>query len=188
MSIPRKLSRQFILALFVLICSSLFCAAQTPDCPVINSFTAAPIAPGPVAFWRLDEATGAIRKDLAGASDLLDYNLVTQVPGKIGAGANMVTALGQRLAAPDNPNLRFAGGNFTVTFWVKFTVIKTALILAKDNTFGNASQREFQLYLSNGRIGAGLYDDSPMPQFMGSVTANNFGQVSPGLWYFVVFR
>src|SRR5262249_11705670 len=74
------------------------------------------------------------------------------------------------------------------TFWVKFSGLGTSLIVAKDNTLSNSTQREFQLYLSGGKFGAGLYDNSSTPASLGSVMANNFGQVSTGVWYFVAFR
>jgi lysophospholipase L1-like esterase len=173
------------LAFLVLVSCRLVAVAQVA-CPVINSFMATPLPAGAIAFWRLDEAVGVTRRDSDGTSDLADQNSVSQVAGRIGNAAGFASASGQRLSAADNPNLRVTSGDFTIAFWVKFNSLATSLIVAKDNTLSNAAQREFQIFLVNGKFGAVIYNNSSVPQSLGTVLASN--SVSTGVWYFVAFR
>lgn len=148
-------SIRLCLAFLVLALTRIIGAAQG-GCPTIDSFTAAPVANGPVAFWRLDEATGTVRKDSIGTIDLADSNSVSQVVGNVGAGAGFSRPAGQRLSAPDNSTLRFTSGDFTLAFWVKFNNLETSLIVAKDDALGNLYERDFQVFLSNGKISAAI--------------------------------
>ena len=176
---------------FLVLLSIRIVGAAQGGCPVIDSFTAAPVPNGPVAFWRLDEATGTVRKDSIGTNDLVDSNSVSQVVGNVGAGAGFSRAAGHRLFAPDNSTLRLTSGDFTIAFWVKVNSLETSLIVAKDNALSNLYEREFQIFLSNGKINAAIFNNPPpwgSVQSLGTVTAENFGPVSTGVWYFVVFR
>lgn len=77
---------------------------------------------GCVSFWRLDEATGAMRKDSIGRyrfNDLTPVNAPTQAAGIIGNAALFVAASSQYLGIADaiqqglNPGI----GDFSISIW-----------------------------------------------------------------------
>lgn len=114
---------------------------------------------GCVSSWRLDEATGLVRKDSIGRerfNDLTPTNAPTQVGGKIGNAAQFVTASAMSLIIPDavqsglNPHL----GDFSLSLWIYPDALPAGSGYAIDKgCYANASPE--QIGYAIGLLGSG---------------------------------
>lgn len=150
------------------------------DIIAVGPVTGFPI--GGVAFWKLDEATGAARADSIGSNTLTDNNSVVQSPGKVGSFCASFNGTTQRLSRTDTADVSMGiGVSFEFVGWVKFAgggVVHG--ILGKDNVNPN---RAYNLVYRNttNRIEWTVYNSAGTGF---TVTANNFGAPTVGPWYF----
>lgn len=139
-----------------------------------------------ISFWKMDEATGAVRADsiaLQGANNLTNNNNVSQVAGKIGNASQFTLASSQYLSIADNPTLR-GGTSFSWALWFYMDTLPASLsmLVAKSANSGNGS---YVIYWNNAssRIVFGVTKADGSADI--SATANNFGAPSTATWYFL---
>lgn len=133
------------------------------------------------AHWKLNEASGTRLDETANNNDLTDNNTVTQATGKIDNAGQFVRANNEFLSIADNASLSMGDIDFSMACWVYLdTIPSNDYILAK----WGGTQNEYTLdYLGGGtdRFRFSTYDGANQR----TVTANNFGAVSTGTWYFL---
>jgi len=143
---------------------------------------------GLISYWRLNEASGAVREDTHGTNDLTPSGVVPpgQITGKVddgGFAANFATPSGV-LFHIDNTDLSTGDIDFTIAGWF-YISDKTAVrhFVARWKEPGN--QREYQIYYSpgNDRININVSSDGSNAP---GVAANGFGSPPLNTWFFIV--
>lgn len=142
-----------------------------------------------VGHWKLNEETGT-RYDSHWDNDLTETNSVGFDTGKLGNAASFVSSANEYLSINDNEHLNLDGQSFTISCWVKFDALTNTDaedwvgFLGKGNDFG---LNQFTLSLAYRptlqRIQFGFADNAGNSS---SATANTFGVISTGVWYFVL--
>lgn len=138
--------------------------------------------PAPVAYWKLDEASGN-RLDSVGSNTLTSNNGVTQAVGKISNASQFAAASSQYLSITDNPSLSTGNIDFTITAWVKLSsTAASRTVAAKRDGSGSrewnlvynqaTGKFRFATFDATGNANAGAVEDT---------TA-----ISAGTWYYVV--
>jgi hypothetical protein len=146
---------------------------------------------GLAAHWRLNETTGT-RVDSERDNDLTPVNSPTYTTGIFGNAAQFTSLDNQALTIDDNVKINIGSSDFTVACWVKF------------NNFDNADSNDFVGFAGKGasdvpglnnyafsliyrpsleRMQFSFADDNSISS---SATANDFGEISTGVWYFVI--
>lgn len=138
-----------------------------------------------VAYWKLDEASGA-RADSVGANHLTDNNTVASATGLVyPLAADFVAANSEYLSVADNAALSMGDINFWMASWVKLDLKTTdRYILAKGAAVDN---RDYSLayFSASDRFGARVFDSSGNSITAAIVLANSLGAPSTGVWYFI---
>jgi len=136
-----------------------------------------------VAYWKLEETSGT-RFDSKGSNHLTDNNTVTQADGKRGKSAQFVAANVEYLQIADNASLSTGEIDFTICAWVYLDSTGTTRVIASkgDNTGG---KDEWQLRVS-GSLNKFQFLVKDLIDASEFVTADSFGTLSTGVWYFVV--
>lgn len=132
-----------------------------------------------VAYWALDEASGATRNDSHGTNHLTNNGTVGQATGVVMQAASFDGTVSNYLSIPDNATLSMGDIDFTITCWVRFTTNTGTRVLVCKGSSAGAQGQEFQVFhsatfkfeLGNG-AGTGKSLDS------GVAAANN-------TWYFL---
>ena len=139
-----------------------------------------------VSYWRLDEASGAVRVDDFGGNNLANNNNVSQVAGKVGNASQFVSASEQSLSLASNASLQTGDIDFTFAGWVYLDSLTThRLILSKYNGAGAASFEYWLLYNQTpNRFQFGVSDTGDGSDVT-SVNADTLGAPSTATWYFV---
>lgn len=142
-------------------------------------------APGPVAYWKMDDASTSTSKiDSSGNG----YTLSTAVgtvgtqPGKFGNAAYFPNAAGDYINVTDNANLSMGNVDFTVTGWFKINSLGDHRVMvfkgSASDTAGteykmhyNVTNNDFEFLISNGTT---------------ATTATTDGLLTPAAdtWYF----
>ena len=107
-----------------------------------------PLLDGIAAYWKLNEASGTRFDKTSNHNDLTDNGGVSQGPGATAtfqASAAFTSASTQYLSISPNPDISFAGTDFTFAGWVKYTA--NGCIVAKEQ---DSSTREFRCDISIG--------------------------------------
>ena len=140
---------------------------------------------GLVSYWALDEASGTRADSHTNALDLTDNNTVTQGVGNTYANAADFESTASEYLSHADDTL-FSPSSISIAMWVKLESLPTqAIILSKDDSSGTGTNREYIIDYESGPnrfkffglYGAGSFS---------VVTANSFGAVSSGTWYFIV--
>jgi hypothetical protein len=148
------------------------------------------IAASLAAYYKLEEASGT-RYDAHGANHLTDVNTVASTTGKLGNAASLVAASGEYFSVASNDQLRAADVAFTLSAWVYPTTL-AGLHRSIVSKHDNASYAGSEYYLhwdKDVAAGAGrfrVYVVSSTLTYQAMLTADTFGVVATGAWYFVV--
>jgi len=136
-----------------------------------------------ISYWKMDEASGNAL-DANSTNDLTDTNTVGSGTGIINGGRDFEFANSEKFTRADNAALSVGNIDFTFTAWVKLeSKPGDASIIGKGGSndlpynldYGTTADR-FRLRLSSA---AGFTN-------LTTVTANNLGSPSTGVWYFIV--
>jgi len=135
-----------------------------------------------VSYWKLDEASGnAI--DAHGTNTLTQNNAPGTTTGKV-LGARTFNGSSDYFSIASNATLQTGDVDFTLACWVKFNSISSAQTVVGKWVVAPTG-REYRV----------IFDNSPNRlQFQVSATgasavtvsANNFGGLSTGVWYYVI--
>ena len=146
---------------------------------------------GLAAHWRLNETTGD-RVDSERDNDLTPVNSPTYTTGIFGNAAQFTSLDNQALTIDDNIKINIESSDFTIACWVKFDNFDNA----DSNDFvGFAGKGAFDIPGLNNYSFSLIYRSSlERMQFnfadensiSSSATANDFGSISTGVWYFVI--
>lgn len=132
---------------------------------------------GLVSHWRLENLA-----DVHGQNVLTNNNAATFTAGKLGNALTLASASSQSASVASNATLQTGNFDFWLSLWVNVTTETTnRMLVCKDD---NPTGREWQIYYDaaadrmNFLINPGA---SPL-----TVTANNFGPTTTGVWYFLM--
>ena len=131
---------------------------------------------GLLAYWKLDEAGGEAI-DTLGIYNLSDTTSTVGVAGKVGNARQFVAASTQFLSSD---TFEIGDIDFTISFWIKPATISTQLIVTNLNLTNIGS---YGIYLHNSKVNLTLYSST---EVLGSVIANDFGNLTADTWYHVV--
>lgn len=149
-----------------------------------------------VAYWKMNEAStaaGAITRadSTVNAHNLTDNNTIASAAGIIGRGASLVSANSEYFTAADSADWAFGTGDFTVSYWVKYTTLD----------INNNNIILGQYADANNRLVIGVRANGASDQQMlflcviGGVTVASYhttdgtgGVFATGSWYHVVVR
>lgn len=142
-----------------------------------------PLLTSLVAYWKLDEASGA-RADSAGSSNLSDVNTVTQAVGKVANAAQFTAANSECLNIASNAALSMGDIDFTIALWVYFDALGAdRALVAKYNSFGTTRDYMVKFITGSNRF---QFIVSPDGSADATVSANSFGAPTTATWYFIV--
>jgi hypothetical protein len=142
---------------------------------------------GLIAYYKLDEGSGASAIDDAGANDLTDVNTVGTAAGIIGTSREFSAGLANYLTIADNPAMSTGNIDFTAGAWVKYTGTITAGqypgFVAR---WGAAGSREYCVYINGD---SGLFEAAVSSDGTASTPCTDtvLGAVSSDVWYYVLF-
>lgn len=148
--------------------------------PIFATARATTFPTGPVAYWKLDEASGT-RIDSAGTSHLTDVNTVTSATGKISTAAQFVAANTEYLTVADNAALSLAAADLTVAGWFYFTTktVGFAYMVAKYN----GTLNEYALFYRSSSVDAVRM--AVWTAGGNTVAEASTAAISTGGWFFV---
>ncbi|OGL34495.1 hypothetical protein A3F05_01735 [Candidatus Saccharibacteria bacterium RIFCSPHIGHO2_12_FULL_47_17] len=157
-------------------------AAGANDAVYFNPDTDNSLATNLKGYWKLDETSGT-RADSVNGYDLTDNNTVTSATGKVSNAGQFTSANSEYLSTTDKSDLSAGDIDFSMAAWVYLDSNTYGVIMGKgDPNAGNTY--EYILQYDNGASRFMLSISASGGS--GSVTANNFGAISTGTWYFVV--
>ena len=137
-----------------------------------------------ISYWKLDEASGS-RADSHGSATLTDNNTVGSGTGKIGTGAQFVTANSEYLSRAAEAANTFGNADFTWAFWLKLDSVPSSeyeLVMKRDYPLNTTIEYVVVVTASNFVAatgnGAGGFD----------VVSTSGITPTTGTWYFVVFQ
>jgi hypothetical protein len=142
---------------------------------------------GLVAYWKLEEASGT-RFDSSGAGiNLTAINNPGNAAGKIGNALSTVAASSQHVGVTNNAAMKWGGGDFSISYWVKYTTIAAypptvGSYISADNT------TVFQFTLSGARGGNDIIFAVGNAVASAVSVALKGPSPSTGVWYHVVGR
>jgi hypothetical protein len=151
-------------------------------------YPAAIAADNPLAYWRLDEASGALARDVWGGHDGAYVNATLGLPGYSLIDAD--TSIGLNSATPggvsvaDNSAFNFTGSApaFTLEGWVNFTDFQGVQRLFSDV--------DYSVVGAGSGIGFGVVDANTLRFTTYGVQdfdldLGGYGPLSPGQWYYL---
>lgn len=139
-------------------------------------------APGPIAYWKLDEHTGTNAYDSSGNgfNGSMEASMTEEdwVPGKFGSALDF-DGTDDYVEISDNDIFSFGNGStdtpFSLSVWVNWNSGVSII-----NKWG-AGNAEWRLRLSSGQLQFHLYDESE-----GTFIGRQYGSsISTGIWYHV---
>jgi predicted nucleic acid-binding Zn finger protein len=134
------------------------------------------------SYWDMNEVSGTRVCKLFSGSNLTDYFTVGSVIGKRGRAANLISGNTEYLMTGDSTVLSMGGQDFTLCVWVKpHAVATSSRIISK---WTNGGDREYTITTSGSKVYFYVYDGSS--QYY--VTANSYGTLTNGEWYFICCR
>ncbi len=142
--------------------------------------TAGTLRTGLIAYYKLEEATGATRADAYNSNNLTDANSVVQVTGKINNGAGFTRTSSQKLSiASASISPAYDGGDMSLAFWTDFTdTTNLGGVMAKLN---NADNHGFRVFTNHDGAGTIFYQAYSSSGNYGNFYSNvNSGD---GIWH-----
>ncbi|MEM9213209.1 MAG: Calx-beta domain-containing protein [Cyanobacteria bacterium P01_F01_bin.150] len=122
----------------------------------------------PVAWWRLDDQTGAIATDSVGSNDGTLRNNPTWINGQINGGLNF-DGIDDFVTVPDADDLDFDTDDFSISTWIRLTNDGPGIILDKRVETSGPVQG-YVLFHDRGRLGFQMDDgvNNQRVQYMGN--------------------
>jgi hypothetical protein len=151
-------------------------------------YPAAIVSDNPLAYWRLDEASGALARDVWGGHDGAYANATLGLPGYSLIDADTAIGLSRSLpggvSVADNSAFNFTGSapTFTLEGWVNFTDFQSVQRLFSDV--------DYSVVGSGSGIGFGVVDANTLRFTTYGVqdfdlALDGYGPLSPGQWYYL---
>ena len=139
-----------------------------------------------IAYWPGNEASGNLQDAHTNALHLTDTNTVTNAAGKVYATARQYTAANNEYHTRNSEALLNANNDFTFAAWCYLDSKPTfGHILSK--FVSSAGNRSYVLRYNGDATDRFFFEvRNAADTDYGRVTANTFGAVSTGAWYFVV--
>ncbi len=139
-----------------------------------------------IAYWAMEEATGANAVDSVGTSTLTAHNgtgSIISEAGKVANGRTLAVANGQYFEAADSAALSTGNIDFSVALWTNLTAKTVGGLVGK----GSGSNLEYGLLYHAIADRFRLYISSAdgLTNFT-SVNADTLGAPSIDTWYFIV--
>ena len=115
-----------------------------------NTYAATVKADGPVAYWRLDDASGPALDSVGTNNGTYSAGVTRSQPGAIGDGDTAVDLNGTSgfITAPDSPSLRLGDGPFTLEAWVNRPTLGTTFPGDQEQVF-DKNDNGFQINIQN---------------------------------------
>jgi hypothetical protein len=134
-----------------------------------------------LAYWRMDEMSGN-RVDSHASYDLTAYNNPLYAIGRRGKGVNFVAGSSQSLGIADAPGISMGGDvSFCIGFWFKaYNITANIRLMGKWDEGGT---KEYMISVYGSRVKFFVRDAAGTTSF--SSSADNFGDLSNNVWYFV---
>lgn len=138
-----------------------------------------------ISYWPGNEASGNLQDAHINALHLTDNQTVTNAAGKVYATARQYTAAFTEFHTMAHNALLGASNDFTLAAWCYLDTLPTYAHIAARWTSGTG---ESYLLRYNGGATDRFYFEvrNAANNAYGNVTANAFGAVSTGTWYFVI--
>jgi hypothetical protein len=138
-------------------------------------------APGPVAYWKLDEHTGTSAFDSSGNANTGTLtNTPTWVPGKYGSSLKFVNASSQyvQLSSANLASTLTSTGYYTMEGWIKLNALPGSE--AQPIVWSNSGTDRNGIYIkSDGVISGAFYN--------GSYTGAGSSTITTDTWYHVAY-
>lgn len=133
--------------------------------------------------FQCDEASGNLLAIISSSNDLTDNNTVAAAAGKIGGGRDFESTNSEFFNLAFNST--FATGNidFEWSIWVKFESLSATQIIICQGQDVTTTNINYVLFFSS--VSSRLVFRVVGGVTTTSVTANNFGALSTGVWYHV---
>ena len=137
---------------------------------------------GMVAWWPLDETSGTTATDLAGFnnSGTLVNNPVP-VPAKV-LGGLQFNGINDYVTVPDQSELNFGTGNFSIDAWIKTSANTNIRIIVDKQTLNGYNYQGYSFYLNAGYLTVQLAD-GVAPNYFTNWSSSLF--IADGNWHHV---
>ena len=132
-----------------------------------------------VAYWKMDEASGSAIDAVDGTSTLTDNNSVGAAAGKINNGRAFTATSNHFFSHADSTDLSTGDISFEFTMWVKLTTEPGTMGILGQWTTGDLG---YLVYYNADRFNWILGNGGSN---FGNITADTFGALSTGTWYFI---
>lgn len=141
-----------------------------------------PLLTNLISYWKLDEATGAVRADSHNGNHLTDNNNVVQIAGKIANACDFTKASLNWLSHIDNASLNVAGlQDFTVAFWFDTGVTFSTHAWVTKYTGLGTNNDQYMIYYANvPRFIIRAFDNTAVN------LASSVGWIASGAWHFCI--
>ncbi len=138
-----------------------------------------------VAYYSLEEISGATRLDFANQNDLTDFNTVDAAVAVVGSGAHFTRTNSEHLDAGSSNNLDFGDEDFTIAFWASLDS-KPAGAQTIVSKFREGTNRQYFVDFESVGDRFRFLVDSDGTSGTTIVSANNFGSPAVNTLIFVV--
>ncbi len=133
-----------------------------------------------VAWWHLDETSGATAEDIAGVPNTGTYfGGPVPVPGKV-AGALSFDGADDYVQVADHPELNFGSGDFSIDAWILTNDSMDVGTIVDKRTGTNSVPLGYELYIWNGGLGFQLA--APLGNYQ---NFNSSAFVADGEWHHI---
>ncbi len=132
-----------------------------------------------VAWWPLDESTGAVAQEIVAANDGQDVNGPLKLAGAVG-NARQFNGSNSYVRVNDDPKIDLGTGNLTLDAWIQTSASNASYqgIVEKRSLSPDLG---YALYLKQGKLALLLGDASTSTEYVASNTAN----LADGKWHHV---
>jgi hypothetical protein len=139
---------------------------------------------GLISYWKLDETSGNAL-DAHGSNPLTDVNTVGAAAGKLNGARDFVHANAEYFVHTSNSDFRTGDIDFTFALWAKSNVVSNAngMLFFKDVV---PASPEYGMEVFNSRFDFEVWAADGDGAATGELLANTFGDITAGVWYFVV--
>jgi len=127
-----------------------------------------------LAYWRFEEASGAVDDAHTGGYDGTNNGADYQATGIINYAYNYVAGSSDYVEIDNEEAMRLSGGSYTISLWFKADSTGDSRIIWK--SWSTTGQADYDLYFSSNTLNWRMQDDT--------ATAN--GASSTGTWYHIV--
>ncbi len=133
-----------------------------------------------ISYYKLDEASGNAL-DAHASNPLTENGTVGSAAGIIGNSRDLLGTGTSHFTHADSADFSVGDTDYSIAFWLYLDTVGDVPVQKWDGGSGN---REYLMTFSGSQLQ--VFVDGPGGG-VSSVTASNFGNLSTGTWYFVVF-